>query len=85
MDSIEYRHEILLTQPVNVIAYYELETPESAGYNLVSFIFKRLANGYNDDSPAFILDLLSTCLDDFLKPFDYTKFVSVVGWFQLVR
>ena len=75
VNGIQHRDKVLLAQSINVVADNELETAEATGYDLIAFVFQRLTNRNNDNAPAFILDLLTACLNNFLKAFEYGQFI----------
>ncbi len=81
MNGIEDGDKVLLTQTVDIIANDKFEAPESTCNYLLALVLKRLANSYNNDSPAFILDLLATGLDYLFKTFDHRKFVRIMSAF----
>ena len=81
MNGIEDGDKVLLAQTVDIVAHDKFETSESTCNYLLALVLKRLANRHNNDSPAFILDLLATSLDYLFETFDYRKFVWIMSAF----
>ena len=84
VDGIEDCDEVLLAQAINVVADHKFEAAEPACYDLVALVLQRLANGHNNDPPAFILDLLPASLNDLFKALDDGEFVRVMVAFELL-
>ena len=84
VNRIENRHEISLTESVDVVWHDQFETAESASHNLFAFILETLANCHNDDAPPFVLYLRTTRLDYLLKAFQNTCLILQVVAFKLL-
>ena len=78
MDGIQDCDEILLAQSIDVVADNKFEASESASNDKVTFMLQRFTYRNNNDSPSFVLDLLSTVLDDLLEAFNDCQFITIV-------
>lgn len=72
VNGVKDSDEVLLAQSVDIIANDELETSETTCHNLVTLVFKRFTNCHDNDSPSFVLDLLSTGLNNLLEALDHS-------------
>ena len=75
VNCIEDRDEVLLAQPVDIVADHELEAAEPTSHHLFTFMLQRLADGHDDYAPALVLNLLPTSLDNLLEALEDCQLV----------
>lgn len=75
VNCIEHGDEVLLAQPVDVVADYQLEAAEATCHDLFTFVLQRLADSHDDNAPALVLDLLPTSLDNLLEALEDSQLV----------